>query len=115
MKVEEISSRYAVIVNPYGEGYPEQDAVTLRTFSSIEDYVYNGGIFVSIGGYPFYWALDVASGDKIAMAKPFGDAFHGKMDSKTGEVFLQKVIDRKMASLFDYTLDQVQINGDLGV
>jgi len=63
-----ISNYYPVLVNPYGEAYPEENAYLKTTFGRIEDYVYNGGIFVSVGGFPFFYALDKKSGNKVPLA-----------------------------------------------
>jgi len=59
---DKISRRYAVIVNPFGELYPEADLIELTTFRSIKDYLRAGGIFVHAGGVPFYYSWDARSG-----------------------------------------------------
>ena len=57
-----IGRRYAVIVNPFGELYPEADLIELKTFKSIKEFVRAGGIFVHAGGVPFYYSWDARSG-----------------------------------------------------
>jgi hypothetical protein len=56
---KEISNKYAVIVNPYGEVYPEEDLFSFRTFNLIIEFVKNGGIFVNVGGFAFYYGWDI--------------------------------------------------------
>jgi len=51
----EICNDFAVIVNPYGETYPEEDLMELRTLERIEKYIANGGIFVHTGGLAFFY------------------------------------------------------------
>jgi len=52
----QIDDRFAVIINPFGEAYPELNRNDLATFKSIKNYIANGGIFVNTGGLAFfYW------------------------------------------------------------
>jgi hypothetical protein len=55
----EFSSRYAVVINPYGEVYPEEDLFDLKTFNRIIEFIKNGGIFVNVGGFAFYYGWDI--------------------------------------------------------
>lgn len=65
----EISSESAMIVNPFGEAYPETDVKSRPTFSRIRDYVWGGGVFVNAGGFAFFYAWDVKDGN----AKPISE------------------------------------------
>jgi hypothetical protein len=56
---KEISNRYAVVINPYGEVYPEEDLFVLKTFNRIMEFIKNGGIFVNVGGFAFYYGWDI--------------------------------------------------------
>lgn len=56
---KEISNRYAVIINPYGEVYPEEDLFNFKTFNRIKEFIENGGIFVNVGGFAFYSGWDI--------------------------------------------------------
>ena len=47
-----------VIVNPFGEAYPEADPHTYATFHQLSHYVFSGGVFVTVAGIPFYYAHD---------------------------------------------------------
>lgn len=50
---EKIDNSFALIVNPYGENYPESDTDLRTTFQSIRHYMSNGGIFFTSGA-PFW-------------------------------------------------------------
>ena len=50
--------RFGVIINPFGEYYPEQNPLDLTTFESIKKFMSGGGIFVHAGGIPFYYSWD---------------------------------------------------------
>lgn len=54
-----IDNRYQIIINPFGEIYPEIDLETKPVYGAIKEYLYHGGIFVNAGGFPFYWGWDV--------------------------------------------------------
>jgi hypothetical protein len=44
-----------IVINPFGEAYPEEDLSLHTTFTKIRDYVSGGGVYVSVAGYPFWW------------------------------------------------------------
>ena len=46
ISASKITNRYSLVVNPFGEFYPEIDIEKKVIFSIIEDYIFNGGIFV---------------------------------------------------------------------
>jgi len=46
----QISNSYSVIINPFGDIFPEQDTKLHKTFYSICEYVNNGGLFIVTGG-----------------------------------------------------------------
>jgi hypothetical protein len=50
-----LSSRVDIIVNPFGEAYPEEDLSLHTTFTRFRDYVRSGGVLVNVAGYPFWW------------------------------------------------------------
>ena len=66
---EKIGQRFAVIINPFGEAYPERDLIELSTFKTIKKFVHRGGIFVHAGGVPFYYSWDVRTGRKRSTSK----------------------------------------------
>lgn len=52
------SRAYQVIVNPFGEAYPEEDPYTYQSFEKICDFVFSGGIYVNVAGIPFWYCHD---------------------------------------------------------
>lgn len=44
-----------IVVNPFGEAYPEEDLSLHTTLTQIRDYVYGGGVYVNVAGYPFWY------------------------------------------------------------
>lgn len=44
-----------LIINPFGEAYPEEDPTNKTSFKEICDYVKNGGVFVNVAGIPFWY------------------------------------------------------------
>ena len=59
-----IDNRYQIIINPFGEIYPEIDLEKKPVYGAIKEYIYHGGIFVNAGGFPFYWGWDVKEGNR---------------------------------------------------
>lgn len=70
--VSEISNKYVAILNPYGEGYPEEDFLYNTSFRRIREYVRNGGIFVNIAGLAFWYACDIKTGHTSFTHFPYG-------------------------------------------
>jgi hypothetical protein len=66
---KQISGKYVAIVNPYGEYYPEEDLVELKTLKSIKKYVFNGGVFVNVGGIAFFYGYDAVRRREATLAK----------------------------------------------
>ena len=46
----QICDSYSIIINPFGDSFPEQDTKLHKTFYSICEFVKNGGIFIVTGG-----------------------------------------------------------------
>ena len=51
----DVGGKFDVVVNPMGETYPEEDLAQRTTFHRIRRFVLNGGMFVNVGGLPFFW------------------------------------------------------------
>jgi hypothetical protein len=47
--------RVDIVINPFGEAYPEEDLTIHTTLKRITDWVYQGGVYVNVAGYPFWW------------------------------------------------------------
>lgn len=50
---------YAIILNPYGEVYPEEDLANLTSLRKVINFVREGGLFVNVAGIPSYWAYNL--------------------------------------------------------
>ncbi len=55
----DINEQFAIILNPFGEEYPEINLRDKSIFFLIKDYVENGGVYINTGGFPFFYAWDV--------------------------------------------------------
>jgi hypothetical protein len=67
--VSEINDRFVAIINPYGEVYPEEELLTLKTFERVKKYISDGGIFHTAGGLAFFYGGDIRSPSRnVALA-----------------------------------------------
>jgi hypothetical protein len=57
------NSAFSVILNPFGEAYPESGNAEGVSFRTIASYIRDGGIFVNSGGQPFAYSWDVNTGN----------------------------------------------------
>jgi hypothetical protein len=48
-------NRYDIVLNPFGETFPEDDLTLHTTLGKITDWVFQGGVYVNVAGYPFFW------------------------------------------------------------
>jgi hypothetical protein len=69
ISVDQISDKYTVVINPYGEVYPERDPIFLLSFQKIGDYISKGGVFVCAGGVPFFYCWDARTHHRITLSK----------------------------------------------
>jgi HEPN domain-containing protein len=65
----EINSKYSMVINPFGEAYPEHDSVNRPIFNKIKDYVWGGGVFVNAGGFAFFYTWDVKQNQLIPISE----------------------------------------------
>lgn len=54
IRITDIDDSYRIIINPFGDNFPEEDTDLHVSFSRIQRYIANGGIFVVTGG-AFFW------------------------------------------------------------
>ena len=54
---------FSVVINPFGEAYPELGNAEGTGFRTIMSYIQNGGIFINSGGQPFVYSWDVNTGN----------------------------------------------------
>jgi hypothetical protein len=69
ISIDQLSDKYSVIINPYGEVYPETDPISMSSFQRIKEYIRRGGIFVCAGGVPFFYCWDSRTHHRITLAK----------------------------------------------
>lgn len=50
ISASEINDSFSMIINPFGDNFPEQDTKLHKTFYSICEFVKNGGFYVATGG-----------------------------------------------------------------
>ncbi len=61
-------SAFSVIINPFGEAYPESGNAEGVGFKTIASYIRDGGIFVNAGGQSFTYSWDVNTGNSRLLA-----------------------------------------------
>ena len=54
---------FSVVINPFGEAYPELGNGEGVGFKTIASYIRDGGIFINSGGQPFTYSWDVNTGN----------------------------------------------------
>jgi hypothetical protein len=65
----EISDEYALLINPFGEAYPEQNAKNRDTYQQIKSYIEDGGVFANTAGFAFFYSWDVNTGQRNAISE----------------------------------------------
>lgn len=61
--------KFKIIINPYGEDHffaDEKDMKQRRMVDSIQRFLRSGGIWVHVGGYPFYQGVNLKTGRSIS-------------------------------------------------
>jgi hypothetical protein len=51
-----------IVVNPFGEVYPEVDFISSSSITEIRNYVWSGGVYVNVAGIPFWYRYNPSSG-----------------------------------------------------
>jgi hypothetical protein len=69
ISIDELTDKYAVVINPYGEVYPDRDPILISSFQKIREYIRRGGIFVCAGGIPFFYCWDSRTRQRITLSK----------------------------------------------
>lgn len=69
--VLEISPRFQIVMNPFGEAFPDLPASrnVLPGYTQIRNFISNGGVFVTAGGHPFTYYYDVTTGKQTDVFK----------------------------------------------
>lgn len=66
-----------LILNPFGEVYPEEDFVSSKTINQIREYVWNGSVYINVAGIPFWYRYDPRSGKRETAGRVEG-VFEGQ-------------------------------------
>jgi HEPN domain-containing protein len=62
ISISRVKNEFSVIINPFGEAYPEKDVKKRFAFNILKNYVEDGGILVNVAGFPFFYAWNVIKG-----------------------------------------------------
>lgn len=54
---------FDIVINPFGEVYPEEDPALHTTLRQLAGYVLKGGVYVNVAGYPFWWHHSPTTGE----------------------------------------------------
>jgi len=64
--IKQLSNKYAIIINPFGEIHLDENRRTLYTlYNKIFKFIQEGGVYVCTGGIPFYYVWHEILGDKF--------------------------------------------------
>ena len=69
INANEINEEFAMVLNPFGEEYPEIDLKNKSVFYLIKDYVEDGGVYVNTAGFPFFYAWNVKDGKEYPLSE----------------------------------------------
>jgi len=64
INVSEIDDSFTIIINPFGDNFPEEDLEFHTTFHKIRRYMEMGGVFLNPGG-AFFWNQNTAKSDQL--------------------------------------------------
>lgn len=67
--IENISEEFAVVLNPFGEEYPEINRKSKPAFNVLKNFIEDGGIYVNTAGFPFFYAWDVLEGKEYPLSE----------------------------------------------
>ena len=95
------SIQYTVIINSFGEKYPEEDLIELKTFNRIKQYIAQGGIYLHAGSTALFYGVDVEHNHFV----PTGGDIQSYAVEHVGKgMILSPIITRWQASLVDTLL-----------
>lgn len=64
INANEITEEFPIVLNPFGETYPEYSLENKEIYNQIKLFINNGGVFANTAGFPFFYAWDVKKGEK---------------------------------------------------
>lgn len=78
----EISEEFALVINPYGEAYPESDVGSKDTYEQIKIFIENGGVFINTAGFAFFYSWDHSKGER----KPISEERYLLVQESAGKI-----------------------------
>lgn len=57
-----LEEQFDIVLNPFGEAYPEENLALHTTLKKLTDWVHGGGVYVNVAGYPFFWQHNPTTG-----------------------------------------------------
>ena len=69
ISASQIDERFPIVLNPFGEVYPEFSIENKEVYNRIKLFINNGGVFVNTAGFPFFYAWDVKRGEKYPISE----------------------------------------------
>lgn len=67
--ITNISEEFAIVINPFGEIYPEINLKSKIAFNVIKNFIEEGGIYVNTAGFPFFYAWNVVEGKDYPLSE----------------------------------------------
>jgi len=64
-----IDNDLAVVLNPFGESYPEISLERSEVYETIIEFIKDGGVFVNTAGFPFFYSWIVSSGQQVPVSQ----------------------------------------------
>lgn len=111
---KKISNRYAVVINPYGEVYPEEDLFVLKTFNRIMEFIKNGGIFVNVGGFAFYYGWDIITKREPTPIADVYQFYRGEIKGKVIELHPRQSIKGSLLTNGTLLFERLKITPTFG-
>lgn len=68
VRVSSLEDDLAVLVNPFGESYPERDSIKRPCYRRILSFVEDGGLLLASAGLPFFAAWDSIHGGDVELS-----------------------------------------------
>jgi len=102
--VTDISPKFSIVINPFGECYPELPSAPDVTpgYQMIKDYIYSGGVFVTAGGNPFHYLFNVLEGKRYDTSTviPNVPISLRPVPDKTGNVVIEVQTTALLSNMF---------------
>lgn len=92
-----IDDEFSVLINPFGETYPEENEPNLQTLKNILKYVSGGGVFINVAGFPFFYSYNTSYLPSLRITGDIQSFF--QLRNEEGQTFLIPASNPTYASL----------------